>query len=202
MTSLADILRSDFRGRGRRLAVPALGIAVVVLLSNVLVQFPISQWLTWGAFVYPVGYLITELTNRWAGPGLARKIAWVGFGVGAVLSSVLATPRIAVASSFSFLTSQMLDIAVFNKLRRQIWWKAPLVASLAASAIDTFLFFSLAFYGTHVPWLALAVGDLGAKMLMAVVLLLPYRLAMRPMGLLAASQWGPVGDSADGHKAS
>ena len=148
----------DGQSRGekmQRLALPALSIMFVVVLSNVLVQFPINSWVTWGAFVYPVGYLISELTNRWAGPAQARRVAGVGFGVAAVLSSILATPRIAFASSSAFLVSQMLDVAVFNRLRRQAWWRAPLVASVFASVIDTFIFFSLAFGGTHVPWLPL-----------------------------------------------
>ena len=175
-------LVSDEQSRGekmRRLALPALGIMFVVVLSNVLVQFPINRWVTWGAFVYPVGYLISELTNRWAGPAQARRVAWVGFGVAAVLSSILATPRIALASSSAFLVSQMLDVAVFNRLRRQAWWRAPLAASVFASVIDTFIFFSLAFGGTHVAWLPLAFGDLGVKLLMAVVLLIPFGIAVR-----------------------
>jgi uncharacterized PurR-regulated membrane protein YhhQ (DUF165 family) len=166
----------------RHLALPVLGITVVVLLSNTLVQFPINHWVTWGAFVYPIGYLITELTNRWAGPALARQVAWVGFGVAAALSSLLASPRIALASSSAFLVSQMLDVAIFNRLRRQAWWRAPLVASVAASIIDTSLFFFLAFKGTDVAWLPLALGDLGVKLLMAVVLLIPFRAAVVVIG--------------------
>lgn len=163
----------------RRLAVPALGISLVILLSNVLVQFPISRWLTWGAFVYPIGYWIVEVSNRWAGPVLARRVAWIGFASATVLSALLATPRIAVASSSAFITSQLLDIAVFNRLRRQAWWRAPLVASMAASVIDTTVFFCLAFCGTNVPWVPLAIGDLGVKLLMAVVLLIPFGLIFR-----------------------
>lgn len=160
-----------------RFAIPAVSMAVVVLACNVLVQFPINRWITWGAFVYPVGYLITGLTNRLAGPRLARRVVWVGFTTAAVLSVFLANPRIAVASSTAFFVSQMLDIAVFNRLRHLAWWRAPLVASALASIVDTFTFFSLAFRGTHVEWLFLAVGDLAIKMLMAVVLLIPFRYA-------------------------
>lgn len=160
----------------RRLALPALGIAVVILASNVLVQFPISRWLTWGAFVYPVGYWIIEVSNRWAGPRLARRVAWIGFAVAAGLSAILATPRIAVASSSAFIASQLLDIAVFNRFRRQAWWRAPLIASMAASVFDTSIFFFLAFHGTKVPWVPLALGDLAVKLLMAFVLLLPFRV--------------------------
>lgn len=151
-------------------------MSLVILLSNVLVQFPINRWLTWGAFVYPVGYLITELTNRWAGPSLARRVVWIGFCLAAVLSAIFATPRIALASSTAFIVSQMLDVSVFNRLRRQAWWRAPLVASGAASIIDTFLFFSIAFSATKVAWIPLAFGDLGVKLLMALLLLVPFRL--------------------------
>ena len=163
----------------RHLALPAFGIAVVILLSNVLVQFPISRWLTWGAFVYPVGYWIVEVSNQWAGPKLARRVAWIGFASAAVLSALLATPRIAVASSSAFITSQLLDISVFNRLRRQAWWRAPLVASMVASIIDTTVFFFFAFYGTKVQWIPLAIGDLGVKLLMAVVMLIPFGLVFR-----------------------
>lgn len=165
-------------GEFRRLALPASAMTLVVLLCNILVQFPINRWLTFGAFVYPVGYLITELTNRWAGPSLARKVVWIGFSAAALLSSVFATPRIALASSAAFIVSQMLDVNVFNRLRRQAWWRAPLVASIAASLIDTFIFFSIAFHGTAVSWLPLAIGDLGVKVAMALILLLPFRLAL------------------------
>lgn len=162
----------------RRLVIPAVWMSLVILLCNILVQFPINRWLTFGAFVYPVGYLISELTNRWAGPALARRVVWIGFGVAAVLSALLATPRIAVASSAAFIVSQMLDVSIFNRLRRQAWWRAPLVASVVASIIDTFLFFSLAFRGTSVQWLPLAVGDLAVKVLMAAVLLIPFRVVL------------------------
>lgn len=176
------------------LAIPALAMSLVVLACNILVQFPINRWVTWGAFVYPVGYLITELTNRWAGPRLARQVVWVGFGTAAVLSTVFATARIAVASSAAFIVSQMLDVAVFNRLRRQAWWRAPLVASMAASTIDTFLFLSLAFAGTHVQWLPLALGDLGVKLMMALVLLVPFRLGLDILRKRTATAWVGAAD--------
>lgn len=159
----------------RHVAIPACAMSLVILLCNVLVQFPINQWLTWGAFVYPVSYLVTELTNRWVGPGTARRVVWIGFTVAALLSAVLATPRIALASATAFIVSQMLDISVFNRLRREAWWRAPLAASVAASVIDTFLFFSLAFGATHVQWFQLAIGDLTVKIFMSVFLLIPFR---------------------------
>lgn len=158
----------------RPLLLPALAMAAIVLLSNVLVQFPINAWLTWGAFSYPVAYFVTDLCNRTSGPRLARQVAWIGFAVGLVLSGLLAPMRIALASGTAFIVSQLLDVAVFNRLRQQSWWKAPLIGSVVASVVDTALFFSLAFAGTEFSWLHLAVGDLGVKLLMALLLLIPY----------------------------
>lgn len=159
----------------------ALAMAGVVGASNWLVQYPINDYLTWGAFSYPVAYLVTDVCNRCFGPRRAREVAFVGFAVGLTLSFWLAMPRIALASGSAFLVSQLLDVAVFNRLRRGIWWKAPLWGSVAASIIDTALFFSLAFHGTGVPWLPLASGDLAVKLVMAVLLLAPYRTLVRRM---------------------
>jgi uncharacterized PurR-regulated membrane protein YhhQ (DUF165 family) len=154
-------------------------MAAVVALSNWLVQYPITPWLTWGAFSYPIAFLVTDVCNRCHGPGAARRIAGWGFVVGVVLSLWLATPRIAAASGTAFLAAQLLDVAIFNRLRRASWWQAPLLGSLAASVIDTAIFFSLAFHGTDQPWLPLALGDLATKFLMAVLLLAPYRALVR-----------------------
>lgn len=159
----------------RHIALPALAMAVIVLVSNLLVQFPLNAWLTWGAFSYPVAYFVTDVCNRVAGPQLARRVAWVGFAVGLIFSAVFAPLRIALASGSAFIVSQLLDVAVFNRLRRQSWWKAPLLGSLAASVVDTAIFFSLAFAGTDFSWLHLAAGDLGIKLAMAVALLPAYR---------------------------
>ncbi len=162
---------------GWRVMLPsALAMATIVVVSNVLVQYPINPWLTWGAFSYPVAYLVTDVCNRLHGPRLARRVAWVGFATGLILSGVLAPWRIAIASGTAFIVSQLLDVAVFNRLRASSWWKAPLFGSAIASVIDTALFFGLAFWGTHISWLHLAIGDLGVKLLMAVVLLPPYRV--------------------------
>ena len=160
----------------RQILPPALAMSGIVLVSNVLVQFPINPWLTWGAFSYPVAYFVTDVCNRTSGPALARRVAWVGFAVGLILSALLAPTRIAIASGAAFLVSQLLDVAVFNRLRRASWWKAPLFGSAAASVVDTSIFFGLAFAGTDVPWLPLAGGDLGVKLFMALALLPPYRL--------------------------
>ena len=151
-------------------------MAGIVLLSNVLVQHPINPWLTWGAFSYPVAYFVNDVCNRLAGPMLARRVAWIGFATGLAFSCVFAPLRIAIASGSAFLVSQLLDVAVFNRLRRQSWWKAPFFGSVSASIIDTAIFFGLAFGGTSVPWLPLAAGDLGVKLFMAVALLPPYRV--------------------------
>lgn len=170
--------RATFTSRAFLLS--AFAMAGIVLVSNILVQFPLNDWLTWGAFSYPVAYFVTDVCNRRAGPALARRIAWLGFAVGAFLSLLLAPWRIALASSVAFIVSQLLDIAVFNKLRQQSWWKAPFIGSVIASIIDTALFFGLAFAGTEISWLHLATGDLGVKLAMAVLLLAPFRLLIRP----------------------
>jgi uncharacterized PurR-regulated membrane protein YhhQ (DUF165 family) len=164
---------------------PALAMSAIVLVSNILVQFPINPWLTWGAFSYPVAYFITDVCNRAAGPALARRVAWIGFGFGLVLSAYLAPVRIAMASGTAFIVSQLLDVAVFNRLRQQSWWKAPLFGSAAASVVDTAIFFGLAFAGTEISWVHLAAGDLGVKLFMAVALLPPYRVLVNRLAAKA-----------------
>jgi uncharacterized PurR-regulated membrane protein YhhQ (DUF165 family) len=159
----------------RDLAIFIAAMVVVVTGSNVLVQFVINDWLTWAAFTYPLSFLVTDLTNRRLGPGVARRVVYAGFGAAVVLSALLATPRIAVASATAFLVAQLLDIIVFDRLRDRVWWAPPLVSSLLGSAVDTLLFFTLAFAGTGVPWLTLALGDFVIKVLMAIVLLIPFR---------------------------
>lgn len=165
----------------RALISPALAMAGIVLISNVLVQYPINPWLTWGAFSYPVAYFVTDVCNRVAGPALARRVAWIGFGFGLVLSGLMAPWRIALASGTAFIVSQLLDVAVFNRLRQASWWKAPFFGSAAASVIDTAIFFSLAFWGTDFSWVHLAVGDFGVKLFMAAALLPPYRILINAL---------------------
>ena len=159
----------------RDIAIFISAMVVVVTGSNILVQFAISDWLTLAAFTYPISFLVTDLTNRRLGPGAARRVVYSGFAVAVVLSALLATPRIAVASATAFLVAQLLDIHVFNRLRDRQWWTPPLVSSLLGSAIDTTLFFALAFAGTGVPWVTLGLGDFAIKVLMALVLLVPFR---------------------------
>ena len=174
---------SGIGARGLALGVAAM--AVVVTASNVLVQYPINDWLTWGALSYPFAFLVTDLTNRRFGPGAARAVVWAGFACAVVLSALLATPRIAAASGTAFLVAQLVDVQVFDRLRNAKWWLAPLVSSALGSILDTALFFSLAFAGSGDPWVTWALGDLGVKAGFALVLLIPFRLlldATRPPG--------------------
>lgn len=156
----------------------ALAMVVIIVSSNILVQYPLGDWLTWGAITYPFSFLVVDLANRYHGPRMARRIVYVGFVVALVLSAWLATPRIALASGTAFLCAELLDVTVFNRLRRLAWWKPPLVSTLAGSVLDTVIFFSLAFAGTDVPWVTLALGDFGVKLAIALLALLPFRLAL------------------------
>jgi len=166
---------------------PILAMLVVIVSSNYLVQFAINDWLTWGAFTFPVAFLVTDLTNRTVGNVAARRVAWVGFAIAVVVSLALAPWRIAVASGVAFILGQLLDIAAFNRLRAGSWWKAPLIGSVVASVVDTAVFFFLAFYGSDMNWLMLATGDLSIKWLMAALLLAPYRVMLPRLQL-----WVPV----------
>ena len=168
----------------------ALSMALIVALSNYLVQFPIKYMdlqdlFTYGAFSYPVAFLITDLANRRYGKVIARKIVYIGFILGLVLTlyfstdfSNLISKRIAIASGTAFLIAQLLDVQVFDKLRKKVWYVAPLVSSLVGSVIDTFLFFSIAFYGTGINWVTLSFGDLFVKIFVALVMLIPFRILL------------------------
>jgi len=195
----------------------SLLMAGVVLLSNILVQYPVSgtlygislaDLLTWGAFTYPLAFLVNDLTNRQFGPSAARKVVIAGFVVGVAFSFYASVPRIAIASGTAFLVGQLLDISVFNRLRRQTWWKAPLAGSLFGSVLDTVLFFSISFaavfafigpndefalgmaplfgvFSLEVPrWISWALGDLSVKLAFSLIMLLPYAALiswLRPM---------------------
>ena len=161
-----------------QLVAATAAMVVVVLSSNILVQYAINDWLTWGAFTYPFAFLVSEWTNRQHGPAMARRIAWAGFAVAVAVSAVLAPPRIAAASGMAFIVSQLLDITVFHRLRHGNWWRAPLVATVLAACLDTAVFWSIAFAGEPLPWMSWALGDLGVKLLMGVVMLLPFRLLL------------------------
>ena len=163
-------------------------MGVVVLSSNFLVQFPVNhlglnEILTYGAFSYPVAFLITDLANRAYGKIIARKIVYLGFLIGIIFTLFFSTNfadlisiRIAIGSGSAFLVAQLLDVQIFDKLRKNSWYVAPLISSSIGSIIDTFLFFSIAFVGTGVPWVTLSLGDLAVKLFVALVMLLPFRL--------------------------
>jgi uncharacterized PurR-regulated membrane protein YhhQ (DUF165 family) len=156
----------------------ALAMTVVVVSSNYLVQLPINDWLTWGALTYPVAFLVTDVTNRLHGPAMARKVVYVGLALAVILSMVLASPRIALASGSAFLCAQLLDVQVFNRLRDRVWWLPPFASTVLGSLLDTALFFSLAFAGEDLPWVTWALGDLGVKLAMGLVLVAPFRAAV------------------------
>ena len=165
-------------------------MALVVTLSNYLVQFPVNylgfqDLLTYGAFSYPVAFLITDLSNRKYGKNTAKKIVYLGFVLGVFLTfyfstnySDLISVRIAIGSGIAFLVAQLIDVNIFDKLRKKIWFAAPLVSSLIGSTIDTFLFFSISFYGTGMNWVTLSFGDLFVKIFVALVMLIPFRLLL------------------------
>ena len=164
----------------RGVVLGVIAMTIIVAASNFLVQYPVNPWLTWGAFTYPVAFLVTDLTNRALGPSRARQVVYVGFALAVVLSIVFATPRIALASGAAFLVAQLLDVRIFDRLRESGgWWTAPLASSTIASVIDTILFFSIAFAATGLPWMTWAVGDFGAKMCVALAMLIPFRALMQ-----------------------
>ena len=166
-------------------------MGVIVLSSNYLVQFPINHYglseiLTYGAFSYPIAFLITDLANRSYGKIIARKIVYFGFLLGIGFTIIFSTDfadlisiRIAVGSGTAFLIAQLLDIQIFDNLRKKKWFIAPLTSSIIGSSVDTFLFFSISFYGTGVPWFTLALGDLSVKILVALIMLIPFRLLLK-----------------------
>ena len=165
-------------------------MGLVVLASNYLVQFPIQYYglqeiLTYGAFSYPVAFLITDLANRSFGKLVARKIVYIGFIIGISFTLIFSTNfadlisvRIAIGSGTAFIIAQLLDVQIFDQLREKKWFIAPLSSSLIGSTVDTFLFFSISFYGTGIPWLTLSLGDLLVKIFVALVMLIPFRLLL------------------------
>jgi hypothetical protein len=166
-------------------------MGAVVLSSNYLVQFPVNyyglnQILTYGAFSYPVAFLITDLANRSYGKILARKIVYFGFFLGIGFTVLFSTNfadlisiRIAIGSGVAFLTAQLLDVQIFDNLRKKQWFVAPLTSSMIGSTVDTFLFFSISFYGTGIPWFTLALGDLTVKVVVALIMLIPFRMLLK-----------------------
>jgi len=207
---------SDTTSRTRSLLPGVLAMAAIVLASNILVQFLFGQWLTWGAFTYPLAFLVTDLMNRAYGPAAARRVVVAGFVTGVICSMIgtqimgdygpLVTWRIALGSGLAFLTAQLLDVAIFDRLRSGRWWRAPLVSTLVGSSVDTAIFFSLAFsaalvwiepgndvswaneilpllgVGPALPlWISLALADWGVKLGLAIAALVPFRLIIRRM---------------------
>ena len=166
-------------------------MGVVVLISNYLVQFPIQHYdlekiLTYGAFSYPVAFLITDLANRSYGKVVARKIVYIGFAIGISFTLLFSTNfadlisiRIAIGSGVAFLVAQLLYVQIFDNLRKKKWYIAPLTSSIIGSTVDTFLFFSISFYATGVPWVTLSLGDLIVKVLVALIMLIPFRLLLK-----------------------
>tara|TARA_A100001015_G_C15008750_1_gene721997 strand:- start:442 stop:987 length:546 start_codon:yes stop_codon:yes gene_type:complete len=165
-------------------------MGLIVVLSNYLVQFPIQQFglgeiLTYGAFSYPVTFLITDLANRAYGKLVARKVVYVGFIIGIFLTLFVSTNfadiisiRIAIGSGLAFFIAQNIDVQIFDKLRKKRWYIAPLTSSSFGSVVDTFLFFSIAFYATGIPWITLALGDLTVKLFITLVMLIPFKLLL------------------------
>ena len=165
-------------------------MGVVVLSSNYLVQFPIKFYelekiLTYGAFSYPIAFLITDLANRSYGKKVARKIVYIGFTIGISFTLLFSTNfadlisiRIAIGSGTAFLVAQLLDVQIFDQLREKKWFVAPLTSSFIGSTVDTFLFFSISFYATGIPWFTLSLGDLAVKLFVALIMLIPFRLLL------------------------
>ena len=168
-------------------------MGVVVLSSNYLVQFPINYYgleeiLTYGAFSYPVAFLITDLANRSYGKLVARKIVYIGFAIGVGFTFLFSTNfadlisvRIAIGSGTAFLIAQLLDVQIFDNLRKKKWFIAPLTSSIIGSIVDTFLFFSISFYATGVPWVTLLLGDLTVKIIVALLMLIPFRILFKTL---------------------
>ena len=165
-----------------------ISMGLVIILSNYLVQFPIKKFnleniLTYGAFSYPITFLITDLANRSFGKEIAKKLVYFGFLFGIFLTLVISTNfkdlisiRIAIGSGTAFLIAQLIDIQIFQRYRDKIWYLAPITSSICGSIIDTFLFFSISFLGTGIPWISLAIGDLFVKIIMALLMLIPFKI--------------------------
>ncbi len=157
----------------------AVGLMIlIVVASNVMVQYPINDWLTWGAVSYPIAFLVADVLNRRFGPKSARQVAYFGFIAALLISVFVASPRIALASGSAFLVAQLCDIYIFDRLRHRSWWQAPFVGGIAGARLDTFVFFSVAFAGTDMPWQTLLLGDLAVKLSLNTFMLAPFRALM------------------------
>ena len=175
----------------RTFLILSLFMGLIVLVSNFLVQFPVKFYgleeiLTYGAFSYPIAFLITDLANRSFGKTIAKKIVYFGFAIGILFTLIFSTNfsdlisiRIAIGSGSAFIVAQLLDVQVFDKLRKKTWFIAPLFSSLVGSTVDTFLFFSISFYATGVPWITLSLGDLLVKIFITLMMLIPFKLLLK-----------------------
>jgi queuosine precursor transporter len=173
-------------------------MGVVVLSSNYLVQFPIKYYgleevLTYGAFSYPIAFLITDIANKVYGKLVARKLVYIGFVIGISFTLLFSTNfadlisvRIAIGSGTAFLVAQLLDVKIFDQLRKKKWFVAPLTSSFIGSTVDTFLFFSISFYATGIPWITLSLGDLMVKIFVALIMLIPFRLLIGTLKAIKA----------------
>jgi hypothetical protein len=171
--------------------VAVLCMALVVMSSNILVQVPLNNWLTWGALTYPVAFLITDLLNRRFGPRAARRVAWAGFAAALITSIWVASPRIALASGLAYISSQLVDIYIFDRLRDQRWWRAPLISGALAALFDTALFFAVAFGGSTAPWVKWMLGDMAIKLAVNGSMLAPFRALMWNLGRPAKLKHAP-----------
>lgn len=158
--------------------ISVLCMLAVVVGSNILVQVPLNDWLTWGGLSYPVAFLVTDVLNRRFGPAAARRVVWFGFAAALAVSVWVASPRIALASGLAYICAQLVDIQVFDRLRDQRWWRAPLASGVLGAMLDTAVFFSVAFAATGAPWVTWMLGDLAIKLVVNISMLAPFRALM------------------------
>lgn len=187
MSGLSGLVRSE----PRAFALAVFAMCATVLAANILVQFPftpfgLEDYLTFGAFTYPFTFLVNDLTNRRLGLVRTRQVIYAGFALALALSALFATPRIALASGTAFIVAQLLDATVFNTLRQRAWWLPPFLSGVVSSAIDTVVFFSLAFSGTDLPWTNWAMVDYLVKLAMVALFLAPYRYLIDRMPMWSA----------------
>jgi uncharacterized PurR-regulated membrane protein YhhQ (DUF165 family) len=174
-------------------AIAVFCMGLIVVGSNILVQFPINDWLTWGGISYPIAFLVTDVLNRRFGPQAARRVAWVGFTLALLVSIWLASPRIAMASGLAYICSQLADIRVFDRLRDKRWWLAPLLSGTVGALLDTAVFFSVAFAATGTPWVTWMLGDLAIKLLVNLTMLAPFRALMWNLARPPDAEHTPLG---------
>lgn len=194
-TGAAPVSAGRFeRMRAGQFVTAVLCMGLIVVGSNILVQVPLNRWLTWGGLSYPVAFLVTDVLNRRFGPRAARRVAWAGFAAALAASVWVASPRIALASGMAYICAQLLDIRVFDRLRDQRWWRAPLVSGVLGAILDTAIFFSVAFAATGLPWVSWMLGDVAVKLAVNISMLAPFRALM--WNLARPADTNPVHPSA------